>query len=151
MADGNTNLEYYMEIQDAALGGQKYPGQLPETKAVAREKGHSEIYHEIDDLHAHFPRVGAYEEVPDNMTNHTSEQKGIVDQHIRDGSHNTTKSDDNVYVKDKPVYDNNVREAQIMNSLCENDRKLINIVKAADETVMLDNDIYEGGDVMAVV
>ena len=64
-------------------------------------------------------------------------QVSVSDKVLRDGS---------------PTYDNCVvGEASTVNSGYENARKPISIVKAADETVIMENDIYESGDGVADV
>ena len=60
-----------------------------------------------------------------------------------------TNADDNVRGKDNHTYDNcDLKDAQNVTSSDENARKPISILKTADETVIMDNAMYEGGDVM---
>ena len=87
--------------------------------------------------------AGYYEEIQDDTLDGEVNDGQVSES--RDGG--TTKHDDNVRRKDSPTYDNcDVGEAPILNSAYKYALKPVSIVKAADETIIMDHDIYESGD-----
>ena len=137
-----------MEIQDAAYGyqGDSKSADILETNLVIRGKMPNGTYQNISYIPRASPKADIYDEIPDIVTDLPSLQDGEVDISPRDVSPSTARHN-NGRKNGNPTYDNNiVWGTPNKNSSYRNDRKLISIMKAADETVIMDNDIYEGSD-----
>ena len=137
LVEGTAENGEYMEIQDTCLDGQGHfiSGRVSKKNSVVSGKRPSGPYEEISDLKMDPPKVGTYEEIPDIMTNLPRIQDDVTDEYLEEGKPNTVKSDNIV-----------IEEPSNMNSLYENDDKTSTIVNAEDETVLLDNDVYEDGE-----
>ena len=88
--------------------------------------------------------AGYYMEIQDGTLDGKANaaQVSESDRYPRDGSTSTTKPDGSVLEKNNATYANSaVEEAPNEKSMYENALKPMSIVKAADETVIMDNDV----------
>ena len=129
---------YYMEIEDADLDAKmdSKMGNLSQTNSP----GGGRNYQGISDLHASSPMDSVYEEIPDIVSDLPSVQTGMAYGSPRDMTSSAAVPDENAHRRDNIV----IRDTKNMTSLQGNDHKPLSIVKSADETVLEDNDIYEG-------
>ena len=141
-----------MEIQDVDLDDQVNHGRVSETNSSVGGGMVSRIFHGITNIHVDFPRVNAYEEVVSTATNYPSLQDDIAKDMPHQMRPSIPKIDSIVNEKDKFCFDSGgAGETAHANYLYADDHKSIRIVKPADETDLMDNDIYErSGDMVAV-
>ena len=134
VAGENADSGYHMDIQNTALVNRVNSNQILEGDLLLRKEEHSGTYQDISD----FSRVSTYD------NDHVRVQSGMTDEYPRAGSLNTAKYEEKVYNKEDSSCDSSFfEETSKANIMYGKSRRPISIVKAADETVVIDNDIYE--------
>ena len=141
-----------MEIQDVDLDDQVNHGRVSGTDSSVGGGMVSRTFPEITNILVDFPRVNAYEEVVNTATNYPSLQDDIAKDMRQQMRPSIPKIDSSVNEKDTFCYDSGVAgETAHANYLYTDGHKSIRIVKSADETDLMDNDIYErSGNMVAV-
>ena len=141
-ARDNPDSGYYMEIQNVALSG---------TDSVVGGDRATGTVQETPGLLVNFTSADAYAEVLDTVTGCPITQDGMTEspRQMRPG---INKLDRAVHEKGSRSYDSSVTgDASNTNSSHTNDHKSVSVLKAADETGLMYNDIYESVDGMAAV